>query len=118
MSKSEFEELVGEVLVSLPQEFQEKLDNVVVTVEDWPTLVQITKLRIPHGVTLFGLYEGIPKTQRTNYHFVPPDRITIFQKPIEWFRRDLESIKAQVRQTVLHEIGHYFGLSEEKLTKT
>lgn len=118
MERQEFEQLVSAALDDLPKEFQAKLDNVVVTVEDWPTLVQLTKLRIPHGITLFGLYEGIPKSQRINYHLVLPDRITIFQKPIEWFRRDPQAIKEQVRQTVLHEIGHHFGLSEEKLRKT
>lgn len=117
MDREQFESLVAHAIENLPKEFQEKLDNVVIIVEDWPTWEQLRKLKIPRGGTLFGFYEGIPKTQRLNYSLAPPDRITIFQKPIEWFRRNPQDIQEQVRKTVLHEIGHHFGLSEVELRK-
>lgn len=118
MEKGEFEKLVTEALEGLPRQFQEKLDNVVVLVEDWPTFRQLRKLGLPPGMTLFGLYEGVPKTRRgAGYLMVPPDRITIFQKPIEFFSQSPEAIKNRVRQTVVHEIGHHFGLSEEELER-
>lgn len=118
MERQVFEKLVEEALEGLPREFQEKLDNVVVTVEDWPTWGQIRKLGLPPGITLFGLYEGVPKTRRgAGYLMVPPDKITIFQKPIEFFYQNPVAIKNRVRQTVLHEIGHHFGLNEEELRR-
>lgn len=118
MDRQEFEQLVEQVLEDLPREFQERLENVVVVVENWPNMIQIAKVRLKPGMTLFGLYEGVPKTRRgAGYTFVPPDKITIFQKPIEFFHRDPESIRQRVRSTVLHEIGHHFGMSEERLRK-
>lgn len=116
MQRSDFEKLVAHALDELPENFRKKLDKIVVVVEDWPTFGQLRKLGKPPGVTLFGLYEGIPRTKRDmGYTFVLPDRITIFQKPIEWFRRTPEAIQEQVKNTVLHEIGHYFGMSDEEL---
>lgn len=118
MELSEFEALVIEALESLPKEFQEKLDNVTVVIEDLPTWEKLIKLKLPRRSTLFGLYEGIPHTKRgIGYAFVPPDKITIFRRPIEFFYRNPEAIKTKVRNTVLHEIGHHFGLSETQLQK-
>lgn len=118
MTRDAFNALVSDILDTLPNEFQDKLENVVVTVEDWPTIGQLAKLRLPHESTLFGLYEGIPKTRRgASYTFVPPDTITIFQKPIEFFYRNPDAIKQKVKETVLHEIGHHFGLTDEAINK-
>jgi|SRR3989344_270323 len=118
MERNEFEKLVAEALKSLPPEFQKRLNNVAVVIEDMPTWEQVRKLHLPWGTTLYGFYEGIPQTRRgVGYTFVPPDKITIFQRPIEFFHRAPESIKNQVRKTVLHEIGHHFGLSESDLRK-
>jgi len=116
MDRSRFEKLVRDALVGLPERFAEKLENVDVVVEDYPTSEQRIKLRLPARALLFGLYEGIPKPKRgSGYTMVLPDKITIFQKPIEMICRTEEDVQAQVRATVLHEIGHHFGLSEEEL---
>ncbi len=118
MTPEAFEQLVTEALNSLPQEFQEKLNNVSIVIEDYPTPYQQQKMHLRHNMSLFGLYEGVPQTKRTStYSLVLPDKITIFQKPIEAFSNTEEEIKTQVKKTVLHEIGHHFGLTDEELRK-
>ena len=115
MDEKRFRELVGEALDSLPKEFAEKLNNVSVVVEDSPTPQQFISLRLPPWALLFGLYQGIPQPKRGNYYSNIPDKITIFKNSIEKVARTDEEIKAQVRQTVIHEIGHHFGLSDAQL---
>ena len=115
MQDEEFEKLVGEALDSLPKEFAEKLQNVGVTFENWPSPMQITKLRLNRRSLLFGLYEGIPLTKRGNYSGVLPDKITIFKNPILMVSRSPEDVRQRVRRTVIHEIGHHFGLSDKEL---
>ena len=117
MTREEFESLVVQALDSLPEEFQEKLDNVDVVVEDMPNRHQLNSVGISHPMSLYGLYQGVPKTKRRNYSFVAPDKISIFRIPIEARFRDSESIKRKVRSVVLHEIGHHFGMSEVELRK-
>ena len=117
MNKKRFRELVGEALDSLPLKFAKKLNNVSVVAEDSPTPSQLKKLGLSSGTLLFGLYEGIPQAKRGNYSGVLPDKITIFKNSIERVAATEEEIKAQVRATVIHEIGHHFGLSEEDLKK-
>ncbi len=124
LNRVEFEKIVEKGIKAIPQRFLRKLDNVAVVVEDEPTPDQKKKLN-PHtngigvgvnlhpGWTLFGLYEGVPQAKRgANYSAVLPDKITIFQKPIEAEARDEEDIKEIVKNTVWHEIAHHFGMSE------
>jgi predicted Zn-dependent protease with MMP-like domain len=115
MSDEEFEKLVAEALDSLPQEFAEKLDNVSVTFADNPSEYQLRKMKLHQGVLLFGLYEGVPATRRGNYAGALPDKITIFKNSILHISHTPEEIKSQVRATVIHEIGHHFGLSDAEL---
>ena len=115
MDGKRFRELVGEVLASLPLKFAKKLDNVSVVVEDSPTPSQLKKLGLSPGELLFGLYEGIPQAKRGNYSGVLPDKITIFKNSIEEVSQTEESVRAQIRATVIHEIGHHFGLSDSEL---
>src|SRR3990170_3237023 len=115
MEKKRFRKLVAEALDSLPLEFAEKLNNVSVVVEDIPTQAQRKKLKLASNMLLFGLYEGVPQVKRGYYSGVLPDKITIFKNSIEMVCRTEEEIKAQVRSTVMHEIGHHFGLSEKEL---
>lgn len=115
MDEKKFKQLVKEALDSLPKEFAEKLNNVAVVVEDFPTSQKLQKLRLPPWGLLFGLYEGIPQTQRGIYYSSPPDKITIYKNSIERVAKTEEQIRAQVRATVIHEIGHHFGLSDRDL---
>jgi predicted Zn-dependent protease with MMP-like domain len=114
--RSRFEKLVAEALDGLPSDFQEKIDNVEVVIEDWPSRQQLRKMGVPHGDSLYGTYEGVPLTKRTSrYGLVMPDRITIYQRPIEACCRNEDEIRRQVRRVVLHEVAHYFGISDERL---
>ena len=111
-----FEALVAEALDSLPPDIQEKLSNVEVVVEWRPSPHQLRRLGLGPGQTLFGLYEGVPLTERTShYGMVLPDKITIFRQPIEAHCRSEEEIRQMVRRTVLHELAHHFGIPDRRL---
>jgi len=116
MNRGEFEALVVEAMNSLPLEFQDRLDNVDVVVETRPTPAQLARVGLPAGSLLFGLYEGIPLTRRTSrYGLVLPDKITIFQEPIEAHCHTPAAIRRQVQRTVVHEIAHHFGIGDRRL---
>lgn len=116
LSSEAFEALVVEALASLPDQILGYLRNVAVTVERWPTRQQLARSGLGPGYTLFGLYEGIPLTRRdSGYNLVPPDRITIFQGPIEQTFNAPEAICQQVRKTVIHELAHHFGFDEDEI---
>lgn len=117
VSRDSFEKLVRDAVSSLPERFLSKMDNVGVIVSDRPTNTQRTQNNLAPQDTLFGLYEGIPLTERGS--FVPPlpDVITIFQRPIEDSCDSLEQLEQQVRVTIAHEVAHYFGFSDDALTE-
>jgi predicted Zn-dependent protease with MMP-like domain len=105
---------VVEAVDSLPEEFLVSMENVDVVVQDAPTRAQLA--RAGRGMTLLGLYEGVPHTERTRgYNMVLPDRITIFQKPIEAMCRTDRETVAEIQRVVRHEIAHHFGLDDEAL---
>ena len=111
-----FEELVAEALDSLPDEIQGWLDNVAVVVAERPTAEHLAQAGLMRGDLLFGLYVGVPKTRRGfTYGETVPDKIIIFRHPVERVCRTPAEVREQVRETVLHEIGHHFGLDEEQL---
>ena len=105
----DFDDLVSEALDSLPDDISGLLSNVAVVIEDEP----------PPGLPLLGLYSGVPLTRRTSwYGAVPPDKITIYQGPLErHFGHDPDLLRGQVRRVVVHEIAHHFGISDERLTE-
>jgi len=104
VDRARFEELVGDALDELPQRFARALSNVVVVVEDG------------HDPNLFGLYEGIPLTERlSDYSAALPDKITIYRLAISAACTTDEQVIAEVRTTVMHEIGHHFGIDDERL---
>ena len=103
---------------NLPPEFQRKLENVDVVVEDWPPPGQLRKAKLSHPTQLLGLYQGVPQTRRgRGYGLVLPDKISIFQKPIEAQCRFDSEIEAKIEEVVRHEIAHHFGLDDETLRK-
>lgn len=119
MDLDAFATLVSEALDSLPQEFLDKLENVQVDIEEWPSRDDLVDAGLsPRSrYSLLGLYHGVPVTMRdTSYYMVLPDHISIYQKPIEaMVGADEEQIREQVRRTVIHEIAHYYGISDERL---
>lgn len=118
MDIDEFADLVAEALESLPAEFLERLENIQIDVEEWPTSADLEEAGLPPDdrTGLLGLYHGVMLTERTSSYVALPDRITLYMRPIELLAGpDEESIRRQVRATVIHEIGHYFGLEEEDL---
>lgn len=116
MEKAIFEKLVGEGIELIPKKFLAKLENVAVVVEEEPSSEQTAKLKIGKGYLLFGLYEGVPQTKRgPHYGMTLPDKITIFQKPIEQAARSDEKIREIVKNTVWHEIAHHFGSDEKRV---
>ncbi|MBM3166746.1 MAG: metallopeptidase family protein [Chloroflexi bacterium] len=118
MDRQRFEELVIRAIEQLPPEFQDKLENVDVLIEDWPSRAQLGRMRLRDRGQLLGLYEGIPHTERGNsYNLVLPDKITIFQKPIEALCHTESEIEAEIVSVVRHEIAHHFGTDEKTLRK-
>jgi len=116
MQRQRFEALVIRAIEELPSEFQDKLENVDVVVEDWPSQGQLRQLRVKRKEQLLGLYEGVPQTMRGgNYNLVLPDKITIFQKPIEEKSRSDRKIQTEISRVVRHEIAHHFGIGDETL---
>ena len=118
MQREKFEALVARAIDSLPPEFQRKLENVDIVVENWPTRGQLRQVKHSHPTQLLGLYQGVPQTRRgRGYGLVLPDKISIFQKPIEAHCRFGDEIEAKIEEVVRHEIAHHFGLDEKTLRK-
>jgi predicted Zn-dependent protease with MMP-like domain len=115
VSPEQFDRLVADALDSLPEELGRLMDNVAVIVEDRPTARQLGGRR----GTLLGLYEGIALTRRSplSYAGVMPDKITIFRLPICGLARSEGHLVSLVRTTVIHEVAHHFGISDERLAE-
>jgi predicted Zn-dependent protease with MMP-like domain len=117
LSRRRFQELVEQALTEVPEPFRRALDNVHVVVEDWPTPEQLASVGLPEDGVLFGLYEGTPLLERGLEPPLLPDRITLFQGPLEEACDTEEALQEEIRKTVLHELGHYFGLDEDRLAE-
>jgi len=116
MERQKFEALVIRAIEELPAEFQDKLENIDVLAEDWPSPEQLRQVGIKHNTQLLGLYEGVPQIDRgQGYTLVLPDKITIFQKPIERKCRSDREIEREIGEVVRHEIAHHFGTGDETL---
>jgi predicted Zn-dependent protease with MMP-like domain len=117
MTRAEFEAALREAMDGLPERFRQQLDNLEFLVEDEPSPEQARRLGAVH---LLGLYEGVPLPKRQpgmGYHGVLPDRITLFQGPIESVSRGRAEVIEHIRKVLLHEIGHYFGIDDAQLRK-
>ena len=115
MDRTKFEKLVEQAIRQLPAEFREKLENVVVIVEDSPSDEVLDRMEISDDDTLFGLYEGTPLTERGFDTPLHPDRIWIFQGPIEEECETEEEIREEIKTTIVHEVAHFFGLDDDYL---
>lgn len=116
MTRSEFQRLVDEALATIPQDFRDALDNIAIVIEDRPTRAQLSDVGLAPPETLLGLYEGTPLTERAWADGNRlPDKVTLFQGPIEEASEDEDDVVVAIGETLIHEIGHYFGLSEEEI---
>ncbi len=119
MELEQFEALVRLAVEQLPEEIAERMSNVDIEVHNMPTQQQLASLGVPAGHSLLGLYQGIPLTQRhSSYGLVPPDRIIIFQRPLEAMASDEDDLVRRVRDTVVHEIAHHVGISDPRLRES
>jgi predicted Zn-dependent protease with MMP-like domain len=116
VTRERFRRLVAEALETIPQRFRQHLANVAVVVEDEPSADLLAEMEIEPPDTLFGLYHGTPLTERRWDHGnVLPDRITIFQWPIEDVCETEDEVVTEIGETLIHEVGHFFGLGEAEI---
>jgi predicted Zn-dependent protease with MMP-like domain len=116
VTRTAFEQLVAEAVMLIPLRFRREIANLALVVEDEPSAELLATMEIEPPDSLYGLYEGTPLTERAWAHGNSlPDRITIFQRPIEEDCDDEDEVRAVIGETLIHEIGHYFGLSEEEI---
>lgn len=116
MDRAAFERLVVEATALIPKRFRREMKNIAVVVEDEPSAELLAEMEIEPPDSLYGLYQGTPLTERTwGFGNSLPDKVTLFQFPIEEDCEDEDEIRAVIGETLIHEVGHYFGLSEEEI---
>jgi predicted Zn-dependent protease with MMP-like domain len=116
VTRDEFLARVDEALALIPDEFRQALTNIAIVVEDEPSAAQLADVGVDLPDTLLGLYQGTPITERSWAHGnVLPDKITLFQVPIEESSDDEDDLVRAIGETLIHEVGHYFGLSEDEI---
>ena len=118
MDREAFEKLVEKIFDQLPKKFQSSIENVRIIIEDYPSDSLTQQLRLSSREQLLGLYQGVPLPHRTSWYGrspVVPDTISLYQKNIERRSRTDEELERNVRETLMHEIGHYFGMTEEEI---
>jgi len=116
LSLRQFEQIVEDAVLGLPDEFAQKLENVEIIVEDEPDADTIERMKLERGRVLLGLYHGVPRTAR--HESAPPiypDRITIYRLSILAVCHTPRQVRDQIRATVIHEIGHHFGLTDDDM---
>ncbi len=118
MTRAEFESLVERALKTLPRRFRQKMKNIAVVVDDWADADTLEEMGIEPPDTLYGLYRGVDLTHRdSSYGNVLPDTITIYQGPIEEDGADQGEMAELIRDVVIHEVGHYFGLDDDTMAE-
>jgi predicted Zn-dependent protease with MMP-like domain len=117
LDRGEFEQVVADAIDALPSEFARRLENVAVVIEDEPSPMLLREMGLdPRRDTLFGLYQGTPLSERGgSFGMALPDTITIFYRPLVRACRSPNALRRQIRKTVIHEIGHFFGLDEDTI---
>ena len=116
MTRSAFERLVVEATALIPKRFRREMKNLSLVVEEEPSAELLADMEVEPPDSLYGLYQGTPLTERTwGFGNNLPDRITIYQRPIEEDCEDEDEVRAVIGETLIHEVGHYFGMSEEEI---
>jgi len=118
MDRATFERLVAQALEAIPTDIRQRMDNVEVVVEDWPDAETMRRAGVKHGAQLLGFYHGVPLTRRSHsYYLVLPDKISIYRMPILLRSRSPREVPATVHRVLRHEIGHHFGIHDERLSE-
>jgi predicted Zn-dependent protease with MMP-like domain len=115
ISDEQFQKFINAAMATLPQEHLQHLKNVAILYEYDPTPEQRLKLQLRNDQTLFGLYEGVPLSERQGMTRLLPDKITIFINPIMASVNNLAELQEQIRHTLWHEIAHYYGLGHGRI---
>lgn len=116
--RRDFEQAIREALELFPQVLREKMENVEIILEDWPQASIRKEMGLASRYDLLGLYQGVPRPARnSHYSAVLPDMITLYRGPIEDISRDKDELRRQIREVLYHEIGHFYGYSEEELER-
>jgi predicted Zn-dependent protease with MMP-like domain len=116
VTREHFQRLVVEAVALIPKRFRREMKNLALVVEDEPAPDLLAEMEIEPPDSLFGLYQGTPLPERTwAFGNNLPDRITLFQRPIEEDCEDEDEVRAVIGETLIHEVGHYFGMSEEEI---
>jgi predicted Zn-dependent protease with MMP-like domain len=116
INEDEFSRIMEEELHSIPEPFKDKIENLVFMVEPYPGENDLDRVGLKDKFSLLGIYSGVPYTYRNTYYMnTTPDRIILFQKNIERYADSLEELRSKIREVLIHEIGHYFGMSEEEI---
>jgi predicted Zn-dependent protease with MMP-like domain len=118
MTRTRFESLVADAIATIPKRFRDHLRNVAVVVEDEPDPVVLDEMGIEPPDTLLGLYQGTPLTERSwDYGNQLPDRVVLYQRSIEDASDDDDDVVVAIGETLIHEVGHFFGLSEDEIER-
>ena len=117
ITNSEFEKLVEDGLALIPEEIRSHISNVQLLIEDEPSDELLDELGVPPDETLFGLYTGVPLTERSTEYSALPDRIIIYRRPLLEEFDDPVEIRREVARTVIHEVAHHFGIDEQRLAE-
>ncbi|MCI0449201.1 MAG: metallopeptidase family protein [Chlorobi bacterium] len=118
VSEEEFQQLMDESIENIPELFKDKIENLAFIVEPYPSESDLGKVGLKEKHSLLGLYSGVPYTHRTTWYTgVTPDRIILFQRNIEALCNSIEQLKEKIREVVIHEVAHYFGMNEDEIRK-
>jgi predicted Zn-dependent protease with MMP-like domain len=117
ISDEQFDEFINDALDSLPGEHVKQIENIAILRQDDPTAEQVQKLQLRDDQLLFGLYEGVPLSERQGQTRILPDKITLFKHPLCRTATTMPGLREQIRHTLWHEIGHYYGLNHAQIRK-
>ena len=116
MTRERFQQLVLEAITLIPKRFRREMKNLALVIEDEPDPALLAEMEMEGEDSLYGLYQGTPLPERTwAFGNALPDRITLYQRPMEDDCEDEDEIRAMIGETLIHEVGHYFGMSEEEI---